>query len=507
MSRGQALDLAGTGRLIALDPLEIAREKSGAEFAAMLGGAALLAARPARTWREAGRVLGAVFQVFSDYRDVYVEGGADLSRAKPTLVLRPREVPAEALLLAHAGNLRAPARAAKARALLHPHACASVAAAIAEVEPLLRRSRHPFLRELAARAASLKVAAAMRVAPQRAVVPLTPDWERAVRAAEEFLRADPSLGEASEVHRLGLFGRAEVRADLFGPMFAEALMHEAGVSPARLAETLLERGARGGWRYYPGHFEIPPDADDVGVALQLGARLGGDRSDLDNAAALLLANIGRNGEVPTWLVTPGQDRISVEAPWVRRECPVVAAQAALGLWRWCGERARTVVRRVVRRLSRTLMNAAAEPSPSYAPVLVDAIAGWCLARLGAEMGDAPSLRSVLGAIAARLLSRRTLGSAFGSTLETALAARALLSLNALPAPQAVATTLLDAQDADGGFPPDPFFNTVPHHRPRSYGSRMVTTAAALAALRALPAPSPRVGSHPPREGSPSGPAL
>ncbi len=507
MARGQGMDLAGTGRLSERDPLEIAREKSGAEFAALLGGAALLAALPAGRWREAGRALGAVFQVYSDYRDAYVEGGEDLARGKPTLALRPLDTPEEVLLAAHAGDLGVPTRAAEARAMLHPGARASLAAVVARAEPLRRRARHPFLRDLAARAASLPVPAAPTAASRRAVVPLAPDRDRALRAAEDFLRADPELAEAAEVHRHGLFGRAEVRADLFGPMFAEALMHEAGVSPSGLAQALLARGAQGGWRYYPGHHQIPPDADDVGVALQLGARAGVSRGVLDEAAALLRANVGRDGEVPTWLISPGQDRAALEAPWVRGACPVVAAQAALGLWRWCGEGARGVVQRVLRRLTRVLADPAAAASPSYAPVLVDAIAGRCLVHLGAEMGVSRRLRPALDAVAARLLARRTLASAFGTSLETALAARALWSMGALPAPEAVAMTLIDAQDADGGFPADPFYNTVPHHRPRRYGSRVVTTAAALAALRALPAPTPRSPQRAAPGAGPAGPSL
>ena len=46
-------------------------------------------------------------------------------------------------------------------------------------------------------------------------------------------------------------------------------------------------------------------------------------------------------------------------------------------------------------------------------------------------------------------------------------------------------SLLDAQEADGGYPADPIYRTVPTPLPRWYGSRAVTAAAALRALTAL----------------------
>ncbi len=507
MARGQGMDLAGTGRLSERDPLEIAREKSGAEFAALLGGAALLAALPAGRWREAGRALGAVFQVYSDYRDAYVEGGEDLARGKPTLALRPLDTPEEVLLAAHAGDLGVPTRAAEARAMLHPGARASLAAVVARAEPLRRRARHPFLRDLAARAASLPVPAAPTAASRRAVVPLAPDRDRALRAAEDFLRADPELAEAAEVHRHGLFGRAEVRADLFGPMFAEALMHEAGVSPSGLAQALLARGAQGGWRYYPGHHQIPPDADDVGVALQLGARAGVSRGVLDE---------GRGAPTRERRTRRrGADLADLAGAGPRRPRGPVGARRVSG-GRGAG-RSRLVA--LVRR-GRAGGRAAGAPAP-HPRTRGSCGSGLAVVRAGAgrrhrgALPRAPRRRDGgLSPAAPRARRRRRAaarathpGQRVRDLLETALAARALWSMGALPAPEAVAMTLIDAQDADGGFPADPSYNTVPHHRPRRYGSRVVTTAAALAALRALPAPTPRSPQRAAPGAGPAGPSL
>ena len=61
----------------------------------------------------------------------------------------------------------------------------------------------------------------------------------------------------------------------------------------------------------------------------------------------------------------------------------------------------------------------------------------------------------------------------------------LARLQRLPERASVRRALVDAQEADGGYPADPFYRTVPHPVTTWYGSRGLTTALVLQALRWL----------------------
>ncbi len=491
MAAGQGDDLAGTDRLDARDPIAIARAKAGGELALFFAGAADVAGRAPTRFESVGRALGTLLQVISDYDDVLGRGSRDVRDARPSHPLRGAPGGAERVLLAHAGLRTQAVRVEAARAALatadaRASARDTLHALVTDARAAMGARPEPAVRAWIDAAAALADETLRRLARLRPhTIDGRPEVDAAMRAARDFLDEDPTLERATEVCRHGLFGAPEVRGDLFGRLFTAWLFDDD--VPRELALAALARGDADGWRYYPGWPQVPPDADDTGLALQLAARLGIDDARLALGEAQLVANQRADGRFETWLAHDDAHRRTIAAQWVMTPCPVASAQAAWGLACRRGERGRSAVLAATRELLRAFGGDEAPPSPYYAPVVVDALGGELLLRLttasnGRAQRDA---RRALARVAARLVARRTVGSRWGTALETALAVRTLAALDALDAPEAALRTLVDLQEADGGYPADPFFHTVPHRITTHYGARAVTTAAALSAMQRL----------------------
>lgn len=83
---------------------------------------------------------------------------------------------------------------------------------------------------------------------------------------------------------------------------AIALREAAHVASARL------RGRAGGWSYFPGLPELPPDLDSLSAALLLFARAAPDLVPLcAGPVALALGRSGPDGAIETWLISPDDD--------------------------------------------------------------------------------------------------------------------------------------------------------------------------------------------------------
>lgn len=508
MADGQAADLAGTDATDATDPEDIARGKAGAEFAAMLRAAAVCADQPDAPYGAFGMALGTLVQVFTDYLDLFAQPvSEDWVAAKPTLPVRraladPAHADAVACLLA--GNRGDLDRMAAGRWHLIE---AGAATALSELATRARETLESSL-EAAGRPAALEDLAArvldwvdgvgsaldaMADAKRPPVPSLCAESASCVDAIDRFLAADPTFETATETHRWGLFGAAEVRADLFGRLVVVDCLQSAGCDPVLwrpALEVALGRLDPDGIRYYPGHPEIPTDADDTGMVLALAAGLRrGDRARLDACARSLLRNRTDDGLVYTWLADGDRHtRGSLDAGWEGGRCPVSAAHALLGLWCWDAAAHRRVVVEGARRVAELLAGDAAPHSLFYGPVAVDALATRLLERLRPEMpADTALVDRALDAAAGRLSARRRLSGRFGDVVETALAAWALARRARLERPDVVRRALVDAQEPDGGYPADPYYVTFgTHMRPVAYGARVVTAALVRRALAALP---------------------
>ncbi|MEZ4471693.1 MAG: hypothetical protein R3F60_12995 [bacterium] len=314
-------------------------------------------------------------------------------------------------------------------------------------------------------------------------------------AAHQFLALDPTLAGVVETHRSGLFGKPEVTGGVFERAIALQALAGEGIDlgPARRAAFALADPA--GWRYFPGHPELPVDGDCVGVMMQLAAGTpeAGHPAMARGEALLLRAdNQDAEGLFQTWLADPpAATRASIDAVWAGEVCPGAAANALLGLWRHAPGRLDGVVAPRAVALARRLLGPEAPPSVFYGAVGVDFMAARALLALRAERaGDAAwqaELDAGLRAVGDRLRRRLRLSGRLGNVLETALAAWVLVRLGRLPERATVRRALVDAQEADGGYPAMDFYRTVPHPVTTWYGSRGLTTALVLQALRALEA--------------------
>jgi hypothetical protein len=498
MSSGQHADLEFTDRLEPEPPPLIARSKGGAEFAAFFGGAATLAGVAAAPWDGFGRSLGEALQILSDFDDLLGTASRDLAAAKPSVALRPPGADAAARYRAHALTIggRRCSQFARAQLWMGRGDERLREALDASLRGLRAHAAHPFLSTLAEHVDAL---ARQRISLLRGrdarparTVPLSVAMQPAAAAARAFLSEGLAHGGLDEVCRHGLFGAPEVRGNVFGPLFLGSLL-SGDPTLQTAAQAALGRADPDGWRYYPGRGEIPPDADDNGLALQAWARqqaLTHERvppREVSRAAALLRANRRDDGLFWTWLAPSPAARAEIATRWAGERCLVSSAQALLGLWRTRDGDERDETLRGLRTLCASLRE---EPPPSafYAPPFVDALTLPIMLELARdlEVADAPWCIDARGATVGRICARRRSDSSFGSTLETALAARALVTSAApLDAPEAIALALLAAQAADGGFASDPLFATVPHAVTRAHGSRALTTGAVLAALDAL----------------------
>lgn len=506
MADGQEDDLEGTDALDAADPRDISLRKTGGEYAVFLAGPALLAGRDPAPWAAFGEVLGGLLQTLTDFFDHFLQPSSDdWVAGKPTLPLRnalanPVHGPAVRALLA--GDRHAGDRAARAAWHLVQAGAGDAMQALLESwgGRLGRAAEHAggpeILTTLAEELLDMGRGVVDALSEYRddaapAVRDLADEVSGAVDAAGRFLAMDPDFDEATEVHRWGLFGEREVRAGLFGRLVICDALDGLGVPLEPALRRVFGLADADGWRYYPGHPAIPPDADDTGMLLQLAAR--GRHRD-DQAVALgvrgLLANRTNDGRFHTWLCEGGPDqRAEVDATWAGGLCPGVNANALLGLWAIDPVAHRQVVRQGADALADWLLaDATAAPvSAFYKPVTVDALAIRCLTTV---LADDPAQASRWGpavdAAADRLAARQRLSGRFGGIIDTALASWTLAGLGRLGAPQPALRALADAQDTDGGYRAEDYFVTVgPAMQHAWYGARSLTTALVLRAVHRL----------------------
>ncbi|MCB9547895.1 MAG: polyprenyl synthetase family protein [Myxococcales bacterium] len=508
MAIGQEADLRGTDAREAADPLAIARGKSGGELAVFFGLPARLAGRDPAPWLRFGEAFGALVQVLTDYFDLFLDPTSDdWEAAKPTLPLRrglahPRHGLELSRLLA--GDRAGHDRKARGLWLLVQ---AGAAEGLAEAVRLLD-GEMAAATEAAGGSAALDDARAELVDWCGGVVEALaeyggdaappaddPAMELAAcrEAAARFLGTDPALEGVVEVHRSGLFGQPEVRGGVFERAIALQALAGEGL-PVQAARTAaFSLADDDGWRYFPGHRELPVDGDCVGVMMQLAAGSpDAAHPAMDQGEALLLRadNQDDDGLFQTWLADPPAcTRAEIDATWAGEVCPGAAANALLGLWRHAPTRLDGVVAPRALALARRLAGEEAPASVFYRPVGVDYMGARALLALRAERpGDAAftaALDAALRAIGDRLRGRLRLSGRLGDVLETAMGGYVLARLQRLPERASVRRALVDAQEADGGYPADPFYRTVPHPVTTWYGSRGLTTALVLQALRWL----------------------
>lgn len=479
MASGQEADLEGAEQ-VGVDALAIARTKAGAEVGGFLALAAGVSGGDVQRWAAAGWHAGTLFQLASDVEDLLGDRGSDWRGARPSLVLQEALARRPRLVQLLAGDRRQSQGEAAAvvegdweirTAVL---ACLEAERVTIERLATLEGSRLGLLVERAD-AVLESVRARWQPTVRSRRDPASTRLDHLRERALAFLSADPLLQEAITVHRWGLFGRDEVRADLFGRLLVLAALPSLP-SAGEVRAQLLERVARSGWRYYRDTPQIPEDADDMG----LGMALLGVEGPAGSLERLCQGMSG--GLVQTWL-EQDTDQVPEGAVWQPRPCPVITLNA------WRG-----------------LVALGAEP-PQPASTLA-AVEAWALEpadtpHYGRSIAMAWTLLSLVDlgvgegarqALADQLLREQRLDGGWGTTAETAWVLRALRRAGVEPDPVRVGRALLARQEVDGGFPADPVFVTItpgrgglPGPGSRPWGSRLVTTAWVVAAVDGLEA--------------------
>lgn len=485
MAAGQAADLASTGRPEATDALAIAKGKAGAELALFFTWAGLAAGDESGDLAALGERYGTALQIFSDAADLYVKPMSDdFVAGKWTLPLaRFRGEAPEAALLEALDRTRPDVQARMRWATAE-----STRRALADQATLVTsawenvRERCPDPRPFDDAVAWL---AALLETVDEAVAELPEPPAPPSRAIDEVMAAGAGYLTAhdfAEEHRWGLFDKPIVAGNLFSTLLKAAALRAAGDAWRPSFERLLALRDADGWRYFPGHAEIPPDADDAGLLLgHFGDVLAAGLRD-ETAEQLTHAFDGEG--IHTWM-----GKAAGEVHWQGDDCPATLANACWGLMQIGQER--RIPGPVWRRLLREAEHGAYE-SPFY-------VAGptrFFLHRALAKAVLAGALRTVETEAARRRLegelhAERRIGGGFeGDTLADACAALAALQWG-LRIPPTWADHLADRQEIDGAWPADPCFRTPGvNFRRYVWGDRGLTASFALLALAAVRAVQP-----------------
>lgn len=317
------------------------------------------------------------------------------------------------------------------------------------------------------------------------------DAERSIAMAKAGLLLDDRFHEAWEVQRWGGWCEQPRIARFFPVGLCLLGLAEAGVDVGPLAAELLaaERTADG-YRYY-GHWRgIPPDADDLGLALQL-LRHAGDTNEqrraLDHPVDVLVRNTEPDGWINTYLERSLLEPAEDGPKWLVERCSAVGVNALLGLYcsDWPvppGYRERALERTLAVLEQEGLASVIAYPA-CYARLLLArlerALDGERCPRIVRSRLDA-----MLSAIEAELLAAQELDGGWGSPLATACHLM-VLCLRRTPAfdPRPATLYLCARQEPDGMWPREALYHCpgrdgIQH----DYASRSVTTAVCMSAL-------------------------
>jgi hypothetical protein len=348
---------------------------------------------------------------------------------------------------------------------------------------------------------SLKTPAFGTDRPRPSFAAPTDSLSEAITMAEGYLLADRTFRESWEVQRRGMFGLSKLVGSVFAPgLIVEALcQHREDMAPQ--VDSVFQTLANNGFRYYP-HPAVPPDADDLGLALRL-LRFSADqdthRQLLQKPLRWMDANILASGQIPGWF-TRGVEDLSTEASvlW-GNHCATVEANLLLGLLDYDRAAYAGVIERAAARWLDRWCASGLGANTLYAPEY----ALWRVAELLAAIqgADLPGLVTPSGLglskTAARLADYSKAHASAVSTPQGAafltlicLSPHAAAEIRALFSPRWI-DLLLKHQRYDGSWAGEPLFVTPTRGDVATwYASNSVTTAYCYHTLKTFSQASP-----------------
>jgi hypothetical protein len=289
-----------------------------------------------------------------------------------------------------------------------------------------------------------------------------------VNAAVDYLAQTRPWASAWDVHRFHPMGAPCV---LVGRWFIEGMILLALAEVGRddlCAEitALLERVPQANARYFPEWSGLPPDADSLGLLLQLASWLPSPpRARLDSWIAVLDASSGSDGIVPTWFPQGPNGRLTpLPGPFLGDACTAVTLAFLLGALRHDGERFASLFRPNLQAiLERGCEAGCLHYTRDFATHLLLRLiyalgrhAAPSLAALPSELG----LDRLAAARCTALVAAQRVDGGWGSPQATALALESLTQWDpASPSIARAVTYLIHTQGPDGAWPAEPLYIT------------------------------------------------
>jgi len=482
MAEGQVLDLASSDRPRSPDLEAMVRGKAGAELAFFFGLAAHgVGAEATPVFTALGEAFGCALQVFSDVTDLYLKPvSPDFLAGKWTWPLFYFRQEAQAVWLEafprhHEDVLirvRFEAAVGSQRAL--QHRADALRAAWAGARPHLANP------EPVEHAVGWLLASMGALHDGLGELGEPPPLPPRVSVTDALTRACAFLSDhdAAEEHRWGLFGAPYVSGNLYPLLMKAVALRAAGAPWEALLQRLLSLRDGDGFRYYPGAFDIPPDADDTGLIL--GHFVEFLPGEIRLASAQQLLHSFEDDRIHTWMgVLPPGIR------WEGDDCLSTLANACWGLMKsGFGESVPTAVWEKLLWAAKKDVCA----SPFYPPTLTRMFVHRAVAE-AALQGWVPLLRAreAQRTLEERLWAVERLAGQHGETPQRTAAW--VLSAAAWGLPlrrEAIRTWLCERQEADGRWAAEPFTRTPGvAMRPRVWGSPETTTCWVVLALLEL----------------------
>jgi hypothetical protein len=325
--------------------------------------------------------------------------------------------------------------------------------------------------------------------PAVSFAPVADDLPTALAMAEAYLLSDRTFQESWEVQRRGLFGVAELAGRVFAPGLILEVLCRHRNDLAGDVSAVLDEMAACGYRYYP-HPAVPPDADDLGLALRLCAHSADSerhRQQLQRPLRWMEANLAESGAIPCWFVrgVEGLEGAGQTSLW-GNHCATVEANLILGLLAYDPAPYHEIIARAARGWLRRWLSSGLGANSLY----TSSYALWTALRLLGRLTATPQLDVPADQLA------RALESALRRWRDEASHAAApqeaaFLILGCLEQPQlrplynpGWSRLILRHQRYDGGWPAEPLFVTPTRGEAAAwYASRSVTSAYCYHALK------------------------
>ncbi|MBK9259476.1 MAG: hypothetical protein IPM54_06520 [Polyangiaceae bacterium] len=320
---------------------------------------------------------------------------------------------------------------------------------------------------------------------------LAAELDRSILLAVEALLEDPELREAWDVQRWGGFFTRPCVARLFPMGLCALALSAASVDITERAKRLLELRRIDGFPYFEDFPSIPPDADDLGVALQLAARIPAEPGLTESLVwpvEVLVRNTASDGAIPVWFEQDLRESIPAGAPrWLGSRCLAASANALIGLAEMDLPLPPRFLERAVDWTFRTWqtegMNAVFFYGLPYTRFILLRLAE----AVDAKIDDAAALANmqlVRAELWAATKAACHMDGSAGRVLSTACHLAALSCVHEKPFdPWPLLAYLMAHQGPDGLWPSEPLYLTVgKDNAPAAHGARTITAAMCLYAL-------------------------